>query len=103
MEIRIYQVNMERDTNNVCFMAHDRLERFQGSSEIDSRIYDKVFEGDVDCKTLEGVYTMFNTNHPQGYRTRSLSVSDIVEIVDAGTGKSSFHFCDSFGFREVSF
>lgn len=103
MDIRIYQVNTKRDPNNVCFMAHDSLERFQGSAEVDSKIYDKVFEGNVDCKTLEGVYTMFNTNHPQGYKARSLSVSDVVEIVDADTGKSSFHFCDSFGFKEVNF
>ena len=55
MDIRIYQVNTKRDPNNVCFMSHDRLERFQGSAEIDSKIYDKVFEGKVNCKTLEGV------------------------------------------------
>ena len=103
MDIRIYQVNTKRDPNNVCFMAHDSLERFQGSAEIDSKIYDKVFEGNVDCKTLESIYTMFNTNHPQGYKARSLSVSDVVEIVNADTGKSSFHFCDSFGFKEVNF
>lgn len=103
MDIRIYQVNTKRDPNNVCFMSHDSLERFQGNAEIDSRIYDKVFEGNVDCKTLESIYTMFNTNHPQGYKARSLSVSDVVEIVDADTGKSSFHFCDSFGFKEINF
>ena len=32
-----------------------------------------------------------------------MSVSDVVEIVDGNTGKSYFHFCDSFGFKRVSF
>lgn len=45
MKIKIYQVNMERDPNNVCFMGYDRLEKLQGMTDIDSTIYDKVFEG----------------------------------------------------------
>lgn len=32
-----------------------------------------------------------------------MSVSDVVEIVDGNTGKSYFHFCDSFGFKDISF
>ena len=44
---------------------------------------------------------MFNLDHPDGYRGRSLSVSDVVEVV--GEEKSTFHFCDSIGFREVDF
>ena len=39
---------------------------------------------------LEEVYQMFNLDHPDGYRGRSLSVSDVVEVV--GEEKSTFHF-----------
>lgn len=103
MKIKIYQVNMERDPNNVCFMSYDRLEKLQGMTDIDSTIYDKVFEGEVNCFTLERLYEIFNREHPAGYKGRSMSVSDVVEIVDGMTGKSYFHFCDSFGFKEVPF
>lgn len=103
MKIKIYQVNMERDPNNVCFMSYDRLEKLQGTTDIDSTIYDKVFEGEVNCFTLERLYEIFNREHPAGYKGRSMSVSDVVEIVDGMTGKSYFHFCDSFGFKEVPF
>ncbi|WP_302972283.1 DUF3846 domain-containing protein [Ruminococcus sp.] len=103
MKIKIYQVNMERDPNNVCFMGYDRLEKLQGMTDIDSTIYDKVFEGEVNCFTLEKLYEIFNREHPAGYKGRSMSVSDVVEIVDGNTGKSYFHFCDSYGFKEVSF
>ena len=103
MKVKIYQVNMERDTNRVAFVGYDSLPKFQGSSDIDSRIYDKVFEGEVNCFTLEKLYQIFNTEHPAGYKGRSMSVSDVVEIVDGNTGKSYFNYCDSFGFKMVSF
>lgn len=103
MKIKIYQVNMERDENRVAFMAYESLAKFQGSPDVDSRIYDKVFEGEVNCFTLEKLYEIFNREHPAGYKGRSMSVSDVVEIVDGTTGKSYFHFCDSFGFQQVSF
>ena len=102
MNIRIYQVNMSRDVNNVGFASFENLEKWQGTSAIDSTIYDKVFEGDVDCKSLEDVYVMFNRNHPSNYKARSLSKSDIVEVIEQD-GSSKFHYCDSIGFKEVEF
>lgn len=103
MNVRIYQINMKRDANNVAFMNYESLPKFQGSSEIDSSLYDKVFEGEVNCFTLEKLYEIFNLEHPAGYKGRSMSVSDVVEIIDGNTGKSYFHFCDSFGFQKVDF
>ena len=101
MKIAIYQINPDRDENNVAFLNYENLERFQGSAALRSEIYDKVFEGEVECGTLEEVYQMFNLDHPDGYQGRSLSVSDVVEVV--GEEKSTFHFCDSIGFRDVDF
>lgn len=103
MNVRIYQINMKRDTNHIAFMNYDSLPKFQGSSEIDSSLYDKVFEGEVNCFTLENLYEIFNLEHPAGYKGRSMSVSDVVEIIDGNNGKSYFHFCDSFGFQKVDF
>lgn len=102
MEIAIYQINMGRDHNRVAFQSLDELERFQNSSEIESEIYDKVFEGEVSCENLEDIYRMFNIDHPSGYKGRSLSVSDVVEVIGED-GKSTFNFCDSIGFKEISF
>ena len=102
MYIAIYQVNLDRDHNRIGFMGLDRLRQYHGLSEIDSKIYDRVFEGEVDCSNLEDVFRMFNREHPEGYKGRSLSVSDIVEII-GGDGTSTFHFCDDIGFQEVAF
>lgn len=102
MNIKIYQVNMSRDVNNVGFTSYANLEKWQGTSAIDSSIYDKVFSGEVKCKTLEDVYVKFNQHHPRGYKARSLSKSDIVEVI-GNDGTSEFHYCDSFGFEKVDF
>ena len=45
MNIAIYQINPDRDENNVAFLNYENMERFQGSAELRSEIYDKVFEG----------------------------------------------------------
>lgn len=103
MKINIFQINLDRDKNRVAFERHERLSLFQGSSNIDSEIYDKVYECHLPCSNLEDVYTIFNISHPEDYRGRSLSVSDIVEVVESKDVKPGFYFCDSFGFKEVDF
>lgn len=103
MDIKIYQINMGRDENRVAFQRIDSLERFQGSAEIKSEIYDKIFEGKVNCGNLEDVYRMFNTDHPEGYTGRSLSVSDVVEVRKSDDIEPGFYFCDTIGFKKVDF
>lgn len=83
MKIKIYQINMERDTERIAFESLELLEQYQGSKEINSTLYDMVYEGEVDCAGLEDVFQMFNLDHPEGYKGRSLSVSDVVEVVEA--------------------
>ena len=103
MNIRIYQINQERDTNQVMFMNTDYLVHKFNEVKPNSSSYDLVFEGKVDRNTLEGVYQMFNLDHPAGYVGRSLSVSDVVEVIDGARVPPGFYFCDSFGFTKVPF
>ena len=103
MNIRIYQVNMGRDDKRVAFMGIDEREHLLESRNIDSSIYDCVFSGDVDCNDLEDVFQKFNIDHPDGYAGRSLSVSDVVEIVDSDIGETGFFYCDNIGFSKIDF
>ena len=115
MKIRIYQINMERDIMRVAFASYDQLEEMTGNPvTIDSSIYDLVYEGEVDCQDLEDVFQVFNLHHPSDYRGRSLSVSDIVEVIEVKTDadndcshghpvEAGFYYCNSFGFKKVSF
>lgn len=102
MKITIYQINLDRDEERVAFQGYDSLGLPEDSpGEINSEIYDAVFSGEVECRNLEEVYRMFNLDHPEGYRGRSLSVSDIV--CDESGEEPRYYFCDSIGFREVQF
>ena len=103
MNIRIYQINMGRDEKHVAFMGIDEREHLLDSSGIDSSIYDCVFSGTVACERLEEVFQMFNVEHPDGYAGRSLSVSDIVEVIDAENVEKGFYYCDNIGFSKVVF
>lgn len=103
MDVKIYQINMSRDDNGVCFMSYESLPRFQKTQEVDSSLYDLVFDGTVDAKHLEDVYRIFNTDHPEGYRGRSLSKSDVVEVAEGADMEPGFYYCDSFGFQKIDF
>lgn len=103
MKIRIYQICLPRDTNGLAFMSM-RQRSECGLAEVDLSIYDKVYEGDVDTEDLEDVFRMFNADYrSEDYKGRSLSVSDVVEVVDAPVGsvEPGYWFCDSIGFRRV--
>ena len=97
MDIRIYQINMDRNENGLAFLPYD----FAAKKGIDCAAYDKVFEGQVDISSLEQAYTKFNLDIPSEYRGRSLSVSDVCEVIE--NGQSKFYYCDSVGFKEIPF
>ena len=101
MQIKIYQINLDRDNDRLAFVSLDSLNR--SGKTVNPEIYDKVFEGEVKCRDLEDVFQMFNLDHPEDYRGRSLSVSDVVAVRNPITGEDSFHFCDSVGFEEINF
>ena len=82
LKFRIYQVNLNRDTERVAFEGIEALERYHGSAKIRSDLYDKVYEGDIPCSGLEELFRIFNIEHPADYSARSMSVSDVVEVIE---------------------
>ena len=102
-DIRIYQINLDRDDDGVAFEPYGTLSRYQGSPDVNPALYDKVFDGAVDASDIEDIYRIFNVEKPEGYEGRSLSVSDVVEIVESDSIKSGFYYCDSIGFKPVPF
>ncbi len=102
MDIKIYQIDHERDIHNVKFMSLDRIEKYQGSPDVDSSIYNMVWQGTVSAENMEDVFSIFNFEHPADFTGHSLSVSDIVQVLDAES-HDNFYFCDSFGFKRIEF
>jgi len=91
MRVKIYQINIERDTQRMKFSS------LEDDETVDPSIYDEVFNAEIDESDLEKIYTRFNTvGHPL-FRGHSLSVSDVVEM----NGKA--YFCQSVGFKEIPF
>ena len=102
-EFSIYQINMDRDSANVCFIGMESLEKIKGTKKVNAAAYDRVYDGKMDCISLENIYQKFNVDHPADYTGRSLSVSDVVEIMESDTLKPGFYFVDSIGFKKISF
>ena len=102
MRIRLYQINLDRDKDRVAFMGLEQMQKTRGSYEIDSTIYDEVFDGETEDGGLDDIFRTFNLNHPKGYKGRSMSVSDVLEVFPR-SGRSAFWYCDAIGFVAVSF
>lgn len=102
MKIKIYQIDRDRDNGSYSFTNYENTVKRTGGV-IRSGIYNCAFDGEVLCNNLEEVYGKFNDDIPSGFKGHSLSVSDIVEIADSDSIKQGFYFCDSIGFKKVSF
>lgn len=96
--VRIWQLKPETDVYKK-FISLDEIEKqFGGSNPADYRI---SYDGQLDTNDLNAIYTRCNVNHPPGYNGHSLSMSDVVELYDASG--SEYHYCDRFGFKQISF
>ena len=96
MKIAIYQIAIERDENRLAFQSLNHIISVS-NGRVPAELYDCVFAGEVSAQTLEDIFYVFNMEHPSGYKGRSLSVSDVVEIFLA-SGGSEFYYSGSSGF-----
>lgn len=102
-KFKIYQINMARDKDRICFIHYSGLAKFQSSPLVNSSIYDLTYEAEMEnIKTLEDIYQIFNLHHPTGFTGRPLSVSDVVQIESSPTIKAGCYFCNDFGFKELT-
>ena len=93
-EYKVYQID---DLEN-CNYVFRRYEIARGL--LDFSDYRHVYTGTVSStgnipQILEKIYRILNMEHPDDYTGRSLSVSDIVELLDR------YYYCDSFGWVEI--
>lgn len=100
MRIKIYQINDDNNENH--FMGYDST---MSNGGIDESAYKNVYHGDVDCNDLEEIYTLFNTERVPTHQGYSLSVSDVIEVIDSDNEmlNGKCFFCDSVGYKTVDF
>lgn len=95
MKVKLFQVAPEKDCHNLMFMNYEFTMAHGGIRE---DTYEVVFDGELEVKRLEDIFRIFNIAHPEGFRGRSMSVSDVVWAEGLGA-----FFCDSIGFKPVTF
>ena len=94
----IYQLNDSPQAREVLFMNSDFLE-MKGVA-ISRENYNLVYTAPLEEGTsLEDIFTRFNIDRPEDFKGHSLSVSDVVVLHQ--NGENSYHFVDSFGYKEV--
>jgi hypothetical protein len=66
---------------------------------VDLSRYRETYAGEIDgtpTAALEDLFRTFNINHPNDFRSHSLSVGDIVRLDGAG-----LFYCDTIGWAEI--
>jgi len=96
--VRIWQLKPDVDILMKFISYEEMVRQFGEPSPEDYRI---AYDGQLGTNDLEAIYARCNINHPPGYNGHSLSMSDVVELYD--TQGSEYHYCDRFGFEQISF
>ncbi|MBO4366591.1 MAG: DUF3846 domain-containing protein [Clostridia bacterium] len=98
MRIRLYQVDPSLDRDGLRFLPY--AQTVEKAGQPDPSRYCKVFDGDVQTSDLEVVFRLFNTDFPDGYNGRAMSVSDVAVVDETVPGTpAGAYFCDLFGYR----
>ena len=94
--IKIFQIDTTKDKKHAKFMPFDFVKEF------DFSIYKEVWSGELDISNLDDIFRIFNVEHPSDFKGHSLSVSDIVQIVNSDTNTpDGYYYCDSIGWKKI--
>ena len=91
MRVKIYQIDIEKDTERRKFRS------LKDGETVDSSTYELVFDDDIVEHQPETIYRRFNTECHPGFIGHPLSVSDVVNI------NNQFFYCQNIGFKEIAF
>ena len=96
----ILQIDHKLDNRNYLFMPQEFLLAHGDPFPPPRKIYEEVYSECQPKFDPEAVFTRFNINHPEDYRGRSLSISDIVRYHLPG-GDILDLYCDHVGYVGV--
>lgn len=108
---QIWQMELEtKKPKGKPFLGYDMMRKF--GYDIYPDDYELVYSGNVsdklmpeienmsDEQILDRLFYIFNLEHPEDYRGRSMSVSDIIVLNRNGIKKA--YYVDGIGFRDVT-
>ena len=99
----IYQIKDDDSLREIRFEGLDWLQSI--GREVERENYNLIYTAPLSGKdtpevVAEQLFYRFNNEHPRDYHSPSMSVSDIVAI--RRDGALSCHYCDSFGFQQIT-
>lgn len=95
---QLYQMKAIPDLRDYLFTSIEQIHA--GGNRIQRSQYDCVYIGRLPPgANLEDLYVRFNLEHPEDFRGRSMSVSDVV-VLRQGREETAW-YCDRIGFTPV--
>lgn len=91
-------------------LPNDNNNKFKGWDFINTfniHEYNQVYVGKLETEKkfnieiLEAIFRILNCEHPEDYKTHSLSVSDIIAIYCDIDKTIEYYFCDFGGFKKL--
>ena len=97
-QFSIYQLKRSDKLHDIRFESFNYLQK--NGIPCNTRNYDLVYSGHMrPHETLENLFQKFNLESPEDFKGHSLSVSDVIVIREHD--KSTAHYVDSIGFKEL--
>ena len=99
---KIYQLPSSDEYHGIRYSSKQTIE--QEGIQLNHEDYELIYEGSLsefsEEHTLDFIYQRFNVGEkPDGYKGRSLSVSDVI-VIDKND-KQQAYFCDRLGFADM--
>lgn len=92
-----------RDGLKLWFRSYKSLEK--DGITVEHKNYKMVYSGELNIagttiERLNRLFEIFNIERPKDFIAHSMSVGDVVALRQ--DGKISYHYVDSFGFKELT-
>lgn len=107
IRFNLYQINTWRDKLGVAFFSWGQAAKLQKSENLNWSIYEKTYSGTVKANNLNRLFEAFNRGHaeecepPRSRFCRAMSVSDVIEVVEADGVNPGMYYCDALGFAPI--
>lgn len=99
-EYKIYHITNTHDTI-YSWMRWDELTQKEFSMDDYHFVYSGEIEFENDTHScLNELFRKFNLYHPLDYKSHSMSVSDVVSLMENGSWK--WYYCDSWGWKDIT-
>ena len=91
MEVRVYQINANRDFMGFAFAPLSR-QASNGGKVVQAQFYDCVYKGHISHADFSLGYYTFDKRGP--YPLRHIYISDVIEVIASETMEPGFYYVD---------